>query len=414
MPTMSPFLRKRSGDLPIEIRPRLEVDVRCHVCDAQVRAREVLWQGIHVCARYRCSGCGQEFVEDLPIGQAIFTPYRIAADGLLIGDDSAKEWFGAPLRDSLQSPSHDTPIGFKVEIRRPVKQIIVLNCIDFLYGHCLLKLLNAQAHQGDAGPGLVVLVPSFLRWMVPEHVAEVWEVDIPLAMAKRYFPALHQRIAAECERFESVHVSLARSHPADFNITSFTGVPRHDFALPDYRITFIWRADRPWIGNGLVVRVLRKLGMRALFLGHQRRKVCKLFSRLKRTFPKARFTVAGLGREVDFPSWIDDHRSTRFDADTERGACRVYSESRIVIGVHGSNMLLPSAHTGMAIDLMPDERWSNIAQDILYHQQDFAGDQRVAAFRFRYVPIEAPLPAMEKMIVSMIRSFAEITEAFSG
>ena len=77
-------------------------------------------------------------------------------------------------------------------------------------------------------------------------------------------------------------------------------------------------------------------------------------------------------------------------------------------------MLLPSAHAGMAIDLMPDERWSNIAQDILYHQQDFAGDQRVAAFRFRYVPIEAPLPAMEKMIVSMIRSFAEITEAFSG
>ena len=84
-----------------------------------------------------------------------------------------------------------------------------------------------------------------------------------------------------------------------------------------------------------------------------------------------------------------------------------------MIGVHGSNMLLPSAHAGMAIDLMPAERWSNMAQDILYQQKDFCGDQRVAAFRFRYMPIEVSARTLEKMIVSMSRSFAEASKAFS-
>lgn len=397
----------------LEVKPRIGAAAACHICGAQVSAHEVLWQGIHICGRYHCGYCGGNFVEDLPVGQALFTPYRVTGDGLILGDDSAMEWFGKPLRDSLQNPSQNESIGFRVEIRRAVANVVVLNCVDFLYGHCVLKLLNAEEHRGDASPGLVVIVPSFLRWMVPEYAAEVWDVDISLATAQRFFPALHRRITAELDRFESVRISSARSHPREFDITNFTGVPRHDFSLPDYRITFVWRADRLWIGEGLIARGFRKLGLRGLLLRHQQRKVCELFSGLRKSFPKASFTVAGLGHETVFPSWIRDQRTTSFDTEAEIKACRIYSESRIVIGVHGSNMLLPSAHAGMAIDLMPAERWSNMAQDILYQQKDFCGDQRVAAFRFRYMPIEVSARTLEKMIVSMSRSFAEASKAFS-
>lgn len=400
--------------MPIEVKPRIQAAAACHVCAAEVSAHEVLWQGIHVCARYRCRQCGQEFVEDLPVGQAIFTPYRVTGDGLLFGDDSAKQWFGVPLRDSLENPSHGESIGFKVEIRRTVAHVVVLNCIDYLYGHCLLKLLNAEAHVGDDARGLVIIVPSFLRWMVPKYAAEVWEVDIALSRAQSFFPNLHERISTELGRFDSVHVSPARSHTREFNITSFTAVPRHDFTLTDYRITFVWRADRLWIGEGLAARGFRRMGMEALLLRHQHRKVSRLFYGLRKSLPKARITVAGLGRGPRFPSWIDDLRTTKFDVETETNTCRVYSESRIVIGVHGSNMLLPSAHAGMTIDLMPTERWSHIAQDILYHQQDFAGDQRVAAFRYRYVPVDVPPRTVETMVVSMCRSFAAATDAFRG
>jgi len=47
--------------------------------------------------------------------------------------------------------------------------------------------------------------------------------------------------------------------------------------------------------------------------------------------------------------------------------------------VHGSNMLLPSAHAGMTIDLMPDDRWGNFAQDISYQEDDV----RMGSYRYR-------------------------------
>jgi hypothetical protein len=404
--------RKHSNALPIEIKPRIGHLTACHSCGTQVNAHEVLWQGIHICGRYRCRRCGAEYVEDLPVGQAVFTPYTVTADGTLLGDESAKAWFGTPLRDSLKNPSADGSIGFSVEVRRSFRDVVVLNCIDFLYGHCLLKLLNAQAHAEDGSRGLVIIVPSFLRWMVPGHAAEVWEVDIPPGKAQSYFPELDRRISRELERFDSVHVSLAHSHPGDVDISKFTGVPRHDLTREGYRITFVWRADRIWTGNGPLVRALRTVGLRAILMRHQWRKICRLFAKARKSFPNATFTVAGQGREFAFPSWVDDRRTARFDPESEIAACRVYSESRIVIGVHGSNMLLPSAHAGMSIDLMPADRWSNVAQDILYSPDEFGGDPRMASFRHRYIPVETSPSTLEVMIVSMSRSLAAAEAVF--
>ena len=145
---------------------------------------------------------------------------------------------------------------------------------------------------------------------------------------------------------------------------------------------------------------------------HQWRKICRLFAKARKSLPNATFTVAGQGREFAFPSWVDDRRTARFDPESEIAACRVYSESRIVIGVHGSNMLLPSAHAGMSIDLMPADRWSNVAQDILYSPDEFGGDPRMASFRHRYVPVETSPSTLEVMIVSMSRSLAAAEAVF--
>lgn len=38
------------------------------------------------------------------------------------------------------------------------------------------------------------------------------------------------------------------------------------------------------------------------------------------------------------------------------------------MGVHGSNMLLPSAHARATLVLMPRKRWGNFIQDILFQE----------------------------------------------
>jgi hypothetical protein len=134
-------------------------------------------------------------------------------------------------------------------------------------------------------------------------------------------------------------------------------------------------------------------------LKFQNIKVTRLFMLLRKNFPSSLFTVSGLGTATEFPQWIGDQRVAKFDADIERDVCKVYSESRVIIGVHGSNMLLPSAHAGMTIDLMPIERWGNFAQDILYQEDD----SRVASYKYRYLPLNISVSTLSNIISSQLK-----------
>ena len=385
----------------IQIKPTIDYREPCPHCGRALSPDQVLWQGIHVCAVALCPGCGAEIVGDLPVGAALFFPYQVdRKKGLLFGSALARDWLGEPFLQSLLHAEEGPGIRLEIEVRVRRPKVVILNCIDYLYGHSLLKLLNAEEHlQRDPAFGLVLLLPRFLRWMVPPGVAELWLVDLPLSRARSFHTRLEQLIQAECARFEEVYLSPASSHPSAFDLTFFTGVPRHDFAAPRFRVTFIWREDRPWSGSPPAIDLMQKSGgPRRLLLSWQNRKIQRLFAALRRTLPDALFTVAGLGRTTGFPEWIADKRVARFDEETERSTCQVYAESRLVIGVHGSNMLLPSGHAGLTIDLMPDDRWGNFGQDILYQEQDV----RLSSFRYRFLPIGSSISAIARCAAEQV------------
>lgn len=66
-------------------------------------------------------------------------------------------------------------------------------------------------------------------------------------------------------------------------------------------------------------------------------------------------------------------------------------------------MLLPSGHAGMTIDIMPKDRLGNFAQDILYQEKD----SRLAAFKYRYLPIEIGVKLLADIASSMILKYPE-------
>jgi len=228
----------------------------------------------------------------------------------------------------------------------------------------------------------VVIVPKFLRWMVPDGVAEVWTVPISLQNGPNHYPSFAEFVEKETKRFEEIYVSEAYSHPSRFDITRFSGVPKHNFEEKEIKITFIWREDRLLV-NRLLLRGLRKLNQGEIALALQNVKIQQCFEKIRLQVPEAKFAVAGLGTKTKFPEWIEDYRVDSFNEKIEKEICGLYSQSRLVIGLHGSNMLLPSAHAGMTIDLI-DERWGNFAQDILYQESD----PRMATFRYRFLPYQ--------------------------
>ena len=385
----------------IKLKPQVIDTPNCPYCGSSLKITSVLWQGMHICAETRCLECNIDIVSSLPVGHTVNFSFQLHLDSKQIwGDSTSKDWAIIPLLNSLQSPQPEV-LDIKKEVFKQSDKVIVLNCVDYLYGHCLLKLLNAQRHlEDDSEYGLIVIIQPFLRWMIPEGVAEVWTVDLPLRNGNLYYPSFNQFVQNNLKDFGEVYLSEAYSHPSQFDITNFTRVKKHDFHQQGILITFVWREDRLWCHPFLERRrTLKALRLYRVILWLQNLRIRQFFKQISLAIPEAKFAVAGLGKKTFFPNWIKDARVENFDSLTEKQTCQLYSDSRLIIGVHGSNMLLPSAHAGMTIDLMPKDRWGNVTQDVLYQEND----PRLSSFKYRYLPITTNTSMIAHIAKKMVK-----------
>lgn len=398
----------------IPLHPLTQAEHECPHC--RVRLSVAGWHipGMRNLAELRCTRCVREFYGDLASGQALYTPMLLEKATGAVHDAHGVEWFSGWLRESY-ARRVDAQVPFQVHEHLPVsRHVVLLNCLDTLYGHSLLKLLNAQHYLDQrADVDLVVIVPSFLAWMVPDGVAQTWEVGLPLRRGTEWNEWLAREIRRRVEAFESVSLSHALSHPRpeDYDIERFTRVK--PFALDEWdarlkrrpAVTFIWRDDRPWgtsseaaPGGGRREQLRRLIRRPANSAGRQHQLVSALAEALRHALPALDFAVAGLihnKSSAAFPAWVTDLRRAVVDADAERQWCERYAASHVVVGVHGSNMLLPSAHAGSVVELIGIERWGNFTQDILFR---VVGDCREVLFRYRFMPDSTPPPALAQLI----------------
>ncbi|HLM55462.1 MAG TPA: hypothetical protein VK422_04995 [Pyrinomonadaceae bacterium] len=396
----------------IPLHPQTQAEHECPYCRVRLHVSGWLMPGMRALADLRCEGCGREFYGDLRAGQALYTPMLLEKATGEVHDPHGVEWFAGWLRDSYARRT-DAPVPFDVHEHRPVERpVVLLDCLDTLYGHSLLKLLNAQ-HYLDRRPDLdlVVVVPSLLAWMVPEGVAQVWEVGLPLGRGTEWNEWLAREVRRRVEQFGSVSLSRALSHPRpyDYDIERFTRVKpfpleEWDARLDSPTVTFIWRDDRPWRTPPAETPSTRREKLRHLISTpsphptEQHRAVSALAEALRTDWPALDFAVAGLsssGEGEGLPEWVKDLRRAGADEADERRWCERYAASHVVVGVHGSNMLLPSGHAGGVVELIGPERWGNFTQDILFRDE---GDCRETFFRYRFVPDTTPPAALARLV----------------
>ncbi len=255
------------------------------------------------------------------------------------------------------------------------------------------------------------MLPAFLEWMLPDGVAEAWVVDLPLRRGTEWNDWLAGEISERLKSFPEVYLSVAFSHPhhEDFDIERFTRIapfPLENFGKHQKNpvITFIWREDRLWEAASRSTparfeKIKQRLGFSQEQTDEQRSKVVKFAECLRDEFPPLDFAVVGIGEANDLPDWITDLRLLKLDAAAERAWCERYAASHLVVGVHGSNMLLPSAHAGSVIELIGEERWGNYLQDILFRRSD----SREMLFRYRFVPHSTAPEDLARLASTMLR-----------
>ena len=196
----------------------------------------------------------------MKVGHATYNPYKIVfPEKIVHGEDGSYKWLGKPLLNSLINPS-EKKVKMEVDKRKKESEVIIINCIDYLYGHSLLKLLNSEReHKENPEKGIVVIIQKALEWLVPIFVSEVWTKYSIFKCSKKFFPDLNNQIEIEINRFSKVYISQAFSHPSKFEIKNFLKVSSFDIKKnKEKRITFIWREDRLWINNYRISKALQK------------------------------------------------------------------------------------------------------------------------------------------------------------
>ncbi len=399
----------------IEIKPNIFNNFLCPECkSSKVEVKEIVFPGIHVLADCKCQICNTLFFSDFPIGHALFYPVTFNKSSYTIYDNENIAWFAKPLLNSYIYKLNDQ-ISIQKKIYRQTKDIILLNCIDYLYGHVLLKLFNAQEYLEKFNKlGLVIIIPKQFDWLIPEGVSEVWTVDIKLKDAQNWFVVINDFIQNELKRFSKVYLSLAFSHPefGKIDIEKFTGIKPfniHNFTKQNPTFTFIYREDRLWTSGKLSSMISEINSQMYLFsllknilILFQKRKIIKTFRLLKNIFPNAVFNIVGIDTKGKYPAFINDMRKNKINISIEKLWCKIYSESHIVIGIHGSNMILPSVLSAGFIELLPMSREDNFLQDIAKSFNNRV-DVFLGRFTQEYVrPIE-----LASKIASVINKFPE-------
>lgn len=376
------------------VKPSLYVDFPCPSCGADgCEPTGTYFPGIHTLGRYHCGECNTDFLRDLPVGFAVSHPLAAGVrGGRLYNPSAADRWLTEPFLRGYVNPS-DKDVTVERIVHRRCRRVVILNTLDFLYGHVLLKLYNAQYYlDGHPDLGLVLIVPKTFTWLIPQGVAEVWMVDQRLDEAQRWYRSFDAFVQRQLKNYDEVFLGKGYGHP-DFSaidIERFAGIapfPPEEFLKRPPHITFVARVDRLWFltpGGKFCYRLLNRLGreddLSRWFVRRQDVAIRRTMRCIRGEIPDAAFTVVGLGCAGGLEGLADDLRSQKMDVRTERAWCAAYASSQVVVGVHGSNMLLPTALAAGCVEILPYDRYGNIVQDISVRYRD-----RRQLFHYRFV-----------------------------
>jgi hypothetical protein len=374
----------------------------------------LFFQGIHILAESNCQKCGFEFYHTLPIGHDLLFPIQISKDGKeSFFPPRAKEWLAEPL---IRSLSQKVNKNFQIEkqINRQVDQAIIVNCLDNCFGHIFSKVWNTYTlMENKPDWGVIAIIPERCKWLLPIDIAEVWSVSIELKDCVQTISGLDDFIKNQLNRFEKVslsHVYTHLDHTRYVDMEKVLKIPRFDlgkFETSEPQITFVLREDRFWLNSVLMdflFKVSRKFNLKQLIypvlLWRQKQLVNQTAKKILKSLPDAQIKCTGLGASRTLIDQIADHRTDQILPETEIQWNVIYAKSHLVIGVHGSHMMIPSALAAGFINIVPRYKIEHMVEDTVLPYSN-----RLLQFLGRFLDEFSSPDLVSKHAVSMIKGF---------
>jgi FkbM family methyltransferase len=337
------------------LRPEPERAGECPRCGDPLRVRALRLPGWRLLVDGDCGSCGRRYLQDLPTGHGLVYPASLDLATGELHDPVGGGWFARRLERSYLRPDGQ-PVALEVRGDAGGAPAVLLPCLDPVYGHALLKLLNATRHLRDGARALVVLIPAALEALVPDGVAETWIVGEPVGRLGGWLLELEPRLARELDRLGDCVLSPAfpHPHPSTYDLgLHVAGIDAERSGEPS--IVLALRDDRTWGADRAA----------------QARNVGELWERLRERLPaRAGCAAIGVGEPGGLPAGFCDLRASAPDVARERAWLARLRGADLAIGVHGSHLLLPSGLACATIELLPASRFGNALQATLVRERD--------------------------------------------
>lgn len=389
--------------------------VCCHCANEKVVYEDILFQGIHILVKLSCPSCNGRFFNTLPTGHDLLFPTGFDDHRKIINKNNVGDWLIVPLQKALFS-GESIAIEINKELTEQKSEAIILNCIDNCFGHSFSKLWNASVlREKYPDKSIIVFVPKVMRWLVPDCVSEVWSFDSSFNDLEKQIINLDAEVKQNLlPRFEKVWISKAYTHLALSKVNLQAMVKTDRFNLSNFNssppsIMFVLREDRFWHRYPIeffMFKVFVKLKLsKKIFVLRQNYLVTKAVLKIRKQIENATFTATGLGTTGRLHSLVKDERKVKPTSSDERYWCVLCSKTHIVIGVHGSNMLIPTSLAAGFVEILPRHKIRHLAEDTL---MDY--NSRYSHFLGRYIDHFASPALISQHVISMIQHFPYIYE----
>jgi hypothetical protein len=272
----------------------------------------------------------------------------------------------------------------------------------------LLKVMSVAKHMREApDDDVVVIVPRLLSWLVPDEAVTV-EVDMLLSSGDHWVAGLDEAVEEVLEPCSEVRIAPAVSQPeitAD-DLRMLDLRPERDGEIP-LQIGLVLRNDRVWFGpHSVPLRVTGRLPRRFAeprLRRLQDRNCARLAHCVRERHPDARIVALGIGQPGGLSAEIEDLR-TPGPIREESAWLDEYRRCRVIVGVHGSALLLPSLLAGGVVDLVPISKLDHTFLTDLIIPVGSIEHPKLALFRYRMLPLESSPETVAANVLSIIDS----------
>jgi hypothetical protein len=311
--------------------------------------------GMMPLAKTRCETCNRRFLFHLHTGFCSGSSLAIEEATGALHNLATASWYAYEMQQMWASRNRSSPaVTVRGAFDSQGRDVVLVNTMDPTYGHNIARLFAVSSVKRlFPDSAIVVIVGRFAAWLVPNSADQIWVVDAPLREMHLYnaqVDALTQELARKSARLRYAPIFYGNN----VNIEDFTKQPPYAVkSLEDIlpaRLVYNWREDRCWTYLG------RQMPPQEA-VADQLRMASLLFEAVRKEIPDLQVTVTGYGKYGKFADWIEDLRILRQTDEAEQAWVRRYARAHVALGIHGSNMHLPSAHAAGSIEIVPPALW---------------------------------------------------------